>query len=61
MRHTLVTSLKAMVKAFKVSSVWGGRIRTSAMAVPKTAALPLGDTPTATRRENSRKKDFFKQ
>gem|GEM_PF-4392487 len=24
---------------------WGGRTRTSEMAVPKTAALPLGDTP----------------
>lgn len=25
--------------------IWGGRTRTSEMAVPKTAALPLGDTP----------------
>ena len=25
---------------------WGGWIRTNEMAVPKTAALPLGDTPT---------------
>ena len=34
---------------YGVLKIWGGWIRTNEMAVPKTAALPLGDTPLLVR------------
>ncbi len=32
--------------SFESSKIWDGRIRTSEMAGPKPAALPLGDVPS---------------
>lgn len=37
--------LKKTYHLISLLKIWGGRTRTSEMAVPKTAALPLGDTP----------------
>lgn len=37
--------LKKTYHLISLLKYWGGRTRTSEMAVPKTAALPLGDTP----------------
>ena len=37
--------LKKTYQMISLLKNWGGRTRTSEMAVPKTAALPLGDTP----------------
>lgn len=38
-------TLKKTYQMISLLKNWGGRTRTSEMAVPKTAALPLGDTP----------------